>query len=147
MKSGRSKLALGAALIVAVIALFLILKPGDSDDGSPPAPVVSSSTGSTGVNGQDKVEKPKPPPVPTVIFRDGEPEDGVLKIDVKEGDQIRFNVKSDVPEEVHVHGYDISQDVAAGGTAKLDFKAEITGIFEAEMERSGIPIVELQINP
>ncbi|MEX1219725.1 MAG: hypothetical protein WEB05_04985 [Solirubrobacterales bacterium] len=88
-----------------------------------------------------------PESFPTVSFVDGEPQGGVLKIETFEGGQIRFRVKSDAPEEVHVHGFDISKSVAAGGTATIDFKADMQGIYEAEMEVSGVPIAEIQVNP
>jgi hypothetical protein len=54
---------------------------------------------------------------------------------------------SDVEDEVHVHGYDVSKEVAAGGTAKFSFPAEITGVFEVELEQTAVPIANLQVNP
>ena len=92
-------------------------------------------------------ETPEKPAVPTIVIRNGEPVGGVLGIDVKKGDRIRFKVKSDVEEEIHVHGFDISEDIAPGKTASLDFDADFTGIFEAELEFSGVPIAEIQVNP
>ncbi len=144
MKSGRNPLILGAVLIVVLVALFLILKPGDSDDSSGPI-VINSATGTEG-QAPAKKSKPKPPPVPTVVIKNGEPVDGVLGIEVDQGDQIKFKVESDVDEEIHVHGYDISKDVSAGGSVTLAFPADLPGIYEAELELSGVPIVELQVN-
>ena len=63
------------------------------------------------------------------------------------GDEIRFEVNSDVADEVHVHGYDLMQDVPAGGTVSFDFPAEIEGIFEAELEGRKEQIAELRVNP
>lgn len=145
MKLGRNPLILAAVLIIAVIALFLVLKPGGDDDSD--APVVTNSATQKQAAKPDQKAKPKPPPIPTVIVKDGQPVDGVLGIEVDEGDQIRFKVESDTDGEIHVHGFDISKNVTAGGSAKLSFKADITGIFEAELEYSGVPIVKLQINP
>ncbi len=144
MKSGRNPLILGAVLIVVLAALFLILKPGDSDDSSDP--VVTNSATETQEQPATKKAKPKPPPVPTVVIKNGEPVDGVLGIEVDQGDQIKFKVESDVDEEIHVHGYDISKDVSAGDSTTLSFPADLPGIYEAELELSGVPIVELQVN-
>lgn len=144
MKSGRNPLILAAILVVAAIALFLVLKPGDSDDEAPV--VTNSATGQQQAKPDEKA-KPKPEPVPTVIVKNGKPVDGVLGIEVEQGDRITFKVKSDVDEEIHVHGYDISKDIAAGGSATLAFDADITGIYEAELEHSAVPIAELQVNP
>jgi len=147
MKPSRFRILVAVVLVVLAGVLFFALKPGASDDNSDDTPAVAAATGASGASGPDASVVPKPDPVPAIIFRDGEVVGGEIDIDVTEGDQIKFKVKSDVDEEIHVHGYDISADVAAGGTAVLDFKADITGIFEAEMEGSGIPIAKIQINP
>ena len=153
MNSGTTRIFAALAVVVVAIGLFLVLKPGDSDDGpADPAPATVNATGNeTGGTGQGaspaKPEKPAEPAVPTIVVKDGQPVDGVLGIEVDEGDRIEFRVKSDVDEEIHVHGYDISKDVAGGQTAELSFDADITGIFEAELELSSVPIAEIQINP
>ncbi|HEV2727692.1 MAG TPA: hypothetical protein VGV34_05315, partial [Solirubrobacterales bacterium] len=72
---------------------------------------------------------------------------GVQELEFSAGEDIRFRVTSDKAEEIHVHGYDISQDVPAGGTVEFDFPAELEGIYEAELEELGVQIVELRINP
>lgn len=85
--------------------------------------------------------------VPTIVVRNGEPVGGVQHLEFDAGEEIRFKVTSDAAEEIHVHGYDISKNVPAGGTVEFDFPAEIEGIFEAELEELGVQILELQVNP
>lgn len=85
--------------------------------------------------------------VPTVVVRDGEPVGGIAELEYDAGDQIRFEVESDVADEVHVHGYDLMEDVRAGGTVSFDFPAEIEGIFEVELEGRKQQIAELRVNP
>jgi hypothetical protein len=85
--------------------------------------------------------------VPTIVVRDGEPVDGIAELEFSAGEEIRFRVSSDEAEEIHVHGYDLSQDVPAGGTVEFDFPAELEGIYEAELEGLGVQIAELRINP
>lgn len=85
--------------------------------------------------------------VPTVVIRNGEPVGGVKELEYNAGDEIRFEVSSDVADEVHVHGYDLSQNVPAGGTVSFDFPAEIEGIFEVELEGRAEQIMELRVNP
>ncbi|HEX7279902.1 MAG TPA: hypothetical protein VF255_09800 [Solirubrobacterales bacterium] len=85
--------------------------------------------------------------VPTIVVRDGEPVDGVAELEFSAGEEVRFRVSSDQAEEIHVHGYDISKDVPAGGTVEFAFPAELEGIYEAELEQLGVQIAELQINP
>jgi Cu-Zn family superoxide dismutase len=85
--------------------------------------------------------------VPTIVIRNGEPVGGVKELEYDAGDEIRFEVTSDVADEVHVHGYDLMQDVPAGGTVSFDFPAEIEGIFEAELEGRKEQIAEIRVNP
>jgi hypothetical protein len=85
--------------------------------------------------------------VPTIVIRDGEPVGGIKQLEYDAGDEIRFEVTSDVADEVHVHGYDLMQDVPAGGTVSFDFPAEIEGIFEAELEGRKEQIAEITVNP
>lgn len=85
--------------------------------------------------------------VPTIVVRDGEPVGGIQTLEFDAGEEIRFRISSDAAEEIHVHGYEISKDVPAGGTIELDFPAELEGIYEAELEELGVQIVELRINP
>ncbi len=85
--------------------------------------------------------------VPTIVIRNGEPVGGVKQLEYNAGDEIRFEVQSDVADEVHVHGYDLMQDVPAGGTVSFDFPAEIEGIFEAELEGRKEQIAEITVNP
>jgi hypothetical protein len=85
--------------------------------------------------------------VPTIVVRDGEPVGGIRELEYSAGEQVRFRVSSDEAEEIHVHGYDFSQNVPAGGTIEFDFPAELEGIYEAELEEQGVQIAELRINP
>lgn len=85
--------------------------------------------------------------VPTIVVRDGEPVDGIEELEYSAGEEIRFRVSSDGAEEVHVHGYDIAEDVPAGGTVEFAFPAELEGIYEVELEKLGVQIAQLQINP
>ena len=44
-----------------------------------------------------------------VVDKDGEPVGGIRELTYNKGEQILFKVKSDVADEVHVHGYDIDE--------------------------------------
>ena len=64
-----------------------------------------------------------------------------------QGDTVRFRVRNDTAEEVHVHGYDIKKELEPNKTATVSFKATITGIFEIEFEGSATQIGELKVEP
>ena len=57
------------------------------------------------------------------------PEGGVRTVRVQRGEPIALHVRSDEALSVHVHGYDVHADVAAGGEASIAFVARWTGRF------------------
>ena len=75
-----------------------------------------------------------------VVVNDA-PEGGIVRksVDsVDKGDRVVLAVTSDVADEVHLHGYDISRDVGAGGTVRITFRAKLPERFEVELEGRGI---------
>jgi len=66
-----------------------------------------------------------------------------VRIDL--GQKVRVQVEADRAEEVHVHGYDLKGDVAPGKPAVIDFTANVPGVFEVELEESGLKLFELQV--
>ncbi len=62
------------------------------------------------------------------------------------GSTVELVLTSDVDEELHLHGYDVSVDVAAGETQRVRFVADIPGVFEVELEQSGTPVLDLTVS-
>lgn len=145
--SNAGRGALGLAAIVIVVAVFLILQP--SDEGTVAPPPASQAEGTTESISPPPTEKaPKPEPAVTKIeVVGGEPKGGITDIDVKAGDQVIFEVTADAPEEVHVHGYDLAEEVGPDQKAAFDFKADLEGVYEVELENSAVQIAELRVNP
>ncbi len=136
-----SKAAMALFVLVAAIALAACGSSSESTD-------TNASNGPTATRPGDGPESASMGgKVPTIVVRDGEPVGGIKELEYNAGDEIRFEVSSDVAEEVHVHGYDLMEDVPAGGTVSFDFPAEIEGIFEVELEGLGEQIAELRVNP
>ena len=76
------------------------------------------------------------------------------EIEVAKGDPVRIDLTTDVPAEMHVHGYELTEEVAAGQTARLDFRASLEGVFEIELhlhagaeEGSEVQVAELKVTP
>ncbi|WP_193345672.1 hypothetical protein [Blastococcus saxobsidens] len=55
-------------------------------------------------------------------------------------------VTSDVADEVHLHGYDVSAPVAPGEPATLTFDATIPGVFELELHEVGEELLSVQVS-
>ncbi len=82
----------------------------------------------------------------TIEVAGGDPVGGVQRIAVDRGSVVALMVTADTAEEVHVHGYDILRAVSPGQSAHFAFTAEIPGVFEVELERSGRLLLQLQIS-
>lgn len=147
MQSNGMRVVAGIAVVAVAVVLLIVLKDdgGDGDSGNtgkaPAGKMQSKGDGAAG-NGSSAQDA-----VPTVVVKGGEPVGGVRDLTYKAGDRIRFEVESDVGDEIHVHGYDLMKEVKAGGSVRFDFEAEIEGVFEAELENRGVQIVELTVNP
>ena len=121
------KLVLACACLLAVTALAGC---GSRDDSS------DTETTTTGV---------AKPTVVSITVVDGAPQGGIVRQTVSKGDKVVIVVKSDVSDEIHLHGYDKSTDVTAGGTARLPFTATLPGRFEVELESRGVQIADLTV--
>lgn len=147
MQSNFARVVVVGVAIAAVIVLFVVLGDDDSGDSEP------TTTQTTSVADEGKDEK-KPdggdkvaPEVPVITIVGGQPQGGVEELEFTAGDEVRFEVQSDIAEHVHVHGYNVIQDVEPGKPVVFAFPADIEGVFEVELEDSATPIAELTVNP
>jgi protein-disulfide isomerase len=131
------KLMLACACMFAATALA-----GCGSDDSSSASSTDATTEETTTT--TEVAKPK---VVSIVVVNGAPKGGIVRQTVSKGDRVVLVVKSDVADEIHLHGYDKSTDVTAGGTARLPFTATIPGRFEVELESRGVQIADLTVNP
>ena len=67
------------------------------------------------------------------------------EISVNKGDTVTLQVSSDQPIELHIHGYDVEQEVDR--KAELRFEADLTGRFEIEDHESEKELGVLQVRP
>jgi hypothetical protein len=149
MESRKLSLGLAAAGLVVAVVLFVVLRDSGSDSGG------SSTTNSVSqplpTGGGDKPQGGGKPQsrvaVPTIVVRGGEPVGGVRDLSFRQGDDIRFRVKSDVSDEVHMHGYDVLKPIKAGGRVEFDVPATLEGVFEVELEERVQELAEVTVNP
>jgi heme/copper-type cytochrome/quinol oxidase subunit 2 len=137
---------LGIAVVIAIVAAIVLSSSG-GDDGEPAAnrqatatPTATEAPGATATAAVTETPTPKPEP-PLVT------QGKVTKLRFTEGETVRFRVRADSADEVHVHGYDLMKDVAPGKTVTFSFRADITGIFEIELEDAGEQIAQLRVDP
>lgn len=77
-------------------------------------------------------------------------EDGAMnpaEISTEEGDQVTLLLTSDSLVEVHLHGYDLEEEVSPGEETVLSFEANLTGRFEIEDHESETELGALLVQP
>jgi hypothetical protein len=140
------RVVLGIAVVAAAVVLLLALKDDDGGDNSNSGggtPVAEQTSPKSGDGGKPPTE----PAAPTIVVEGGRPVGGVEELVFSAGDRVRFSVRADGDDEVHLHGYDIEREVGPSRVARFDFPATIEGLFEAELHGSGEQIAELRIEP
>ena len=155
MNSNGSRIIAAVVAVALVVVLFFAFKGGDDNDSTTAETTTAAAETTTTADDASGNEKPKDesggsssdPSVPTITIKNGEPVGGIADLTFSQGEDVRFVVDSDTADEVHVHGYDIGQDVEAGGTTEFDFPADLEGVFEVELESSATQIAELTVNP
>jgi hypothetical protein len=145
MTDRRLGIGIGLVLGVAAVILFVFVLSDDTVDAPAVDETIPAQT--TTKPASTKPDKPAKPSLPTIEVVGGQPKGGVEELEADKGETVEFRVRSDIAEHVHVHGYDLFKDIAAGGMVKFSFVAEIDGIFEIELEDSAVQIAELRVNP
>jgi copper(I)-binding protein len=148
--STGARLGILAGIIVVAVAALVIAGGGgdDNKDSASTTTTKSSTTGTTAdTSTSTTTTAPAGPPTYRVTVKNAKPVGGIEAIKVNKGDEVRLVVKSDTADEIHIHGYDLKQDVKAGGSVAFKFKATIDGAFEIELEDHKEQIAELTVEP
>ena len=119
--SRSARLGLVVLAVVVAVAAFLIARPPGEDEKSGATPATQAP-------------KPTPPrPVEARIrLRGGKPAGGAQRIEANKGEAVRITVVSDAPDDIHLHGYDVTRQAAPGKPARFRFEAKLEGEFELE---------------
>ena len=139
---------LAVAVVIAVGAVILLSSSGGDEEPAgtnagataTPAATDTAEPGATATETPEATPTPKPEPP---LLTQGK----VTKIRFEQGQTVRFRVRADVTDEIHVHGYDLMKDIEPGKTIEFSFPAEITGVFEIELESAGEQIGQLRVDP
>lgn len=130
---------------LAAGALLLVLAAGCASGGhqhsaaAATAPPVAATTAAPASPVQDSTRRI------SVAWAGGQATGDTGKIAVPLGANVEIVVTSDKADELHLHGYDLSAKVAAGGSATLRFAATIAGVFELEFHGADRELLKLQV--
>lgn len=140
-----SKLTLTCVLALSVVAFAGC--GSDDDESSPGTTTITTTDTTETTTDTETTPPPAQPAVIRIVVVNGAPQGGTVRKSVDKGEHVLLVVTSDVADEIHLHGYDKSRDVAAGGTVRLPFAATIPGRFEVELENRGVPIADISVQP
>jgi hypothetical protein len=145
MSRGQRFAFLGIAVVIAVIGVVVLADSSEDDQAPTAATATPTATPAPqeAAPQEESTPTPTPTPPPPPLLTAGK----VRELEFKQGDTVRFRVRADTADHVHVHGYDLMKDVEPGKTVTMSFKATITGIFEIEFEDAGTQIAELKVEP
>ncbi len=150
-----------AAGVLAAVGLFLLVRP----EGPPEPPARTTQAAASPTSAPDGGSPEAAPPEgasPTGTQGPAMPSEAITviratvrggRVDapaepaVARGDRVRIVVDADVADEIHLHGYDLSADVAPGRPGVLTFRASAAGVYEVELEDAGLLLFELTVNP
>ena len=69
------------------------------------------------------------------------------EVSVTEGDRVTLRLTSEEPVEVHLHGYDLEEEVEPGEPTEVSFDADLTGRFEIENHETEAVLGRLVVQP
>ena len=131
-----NRFLVACATLLAVAVLGGCGSSNDSTTSTAETTTTGATTTTTG---------PAKPVTVSIVVQNGAPKGGIVRATVNKDDHVILVVKSDVTDEIHLHGYDKKTDVTAGGTARLPFVANIPGRFEVELESRSVQIADLTV--
>jgi hypothetical protein len=149
--------ALAVAALGLLVSLFFALRPSRDEEGAPATTTQETTTQATTTE-----PEPAPPPSTTTTARGsqgpgtihihyevsgGRSVGGIARDSISRGRRVVIRVTSDVADHVHLHGYDLTADVAPGEPATIEFIADVPGRFEIELEERRLPLAELEVRP
>lgn len=134
--SRGQRLALVFGAVVVVVIAFVVLSPGEESSQSERPAQAKGETGPAAKTDTATEKSPAPerpaPAVERLSIEGGAVKGGPREITASRGETVRVVVSSDAPDELHLHGFDITRTAARGKPARFRFKASIEGSFEME---------------
>lgn len=141
----------------AVAALVLAFAAGcgsDDDAGSAPAttatrPAATTEAPPATTEAPPTTSAPQGPETERIeiTVAGGRASGGIVRVTVAKDTPVVLSVTSDVEDEAHLHGYDLSIPLTPGEPNLLSFRAKTPGRFELELHHAGTQIAELTVEP
>jgi hypothetical protein len=126
--------------VVALVAAAALALVACGDDGTASTATTTTVTaGGSGVSGSSTAGT-----LIDITYKAGKIAGGGRK-QIAKGSTVTLQVTSDIVDEVHLHGYDKAVDTIANQPVQIVFKADASGVFEVELEKKGLKLVEIEV--
>ena len=141
------------ATLIAALALGAIGLAGCGGDDNAADAVTTTertttTTTTTDTAGETTPTTPAPQPkVITIRVVGGQPQGGIQRPTIDQGDKVVLVVRTDSGEAVHLHGYNIEKEIVPGQPLRLPFTANIAGRFELELHPTDTLLAVLEVQP
>ena len=141
---------------MAVLAASVVLLAGCGDDSTSSAGPSSdpTTTVETTAPAQTTPAKPasKPKPKPqtrtiVIVVDQGRPRGGIKRPTLERGEKVVLVVRSDLGDEVHVHGFDVEKPIVRGKPVRIPLTAKLPGRFEVELHHPDALLAVLEVRP
>ncbi|HEX5584734.1 hypothetical protein [Gaiella sp.] len=144
-----------AVMLAAVVGSALALAGCGGGGGSSAADTTATETTATETTATETsaagtTTTATPAPQAKVIpirVVNGQPQGGIQRPKVDQGDKVVLVVRTDSGEAVHLHGYNIEKPVVPGKPVRLPFTASIAGRFEVELHPTDSLLAVIEVEP
>ncbi len=146
MASRRLPLLTAAALLLAAgCASSSGDTAGTSATASTPASSAPSSADSSSAPAPSASPSDEEVVTITVSVRDGKVTPKPSRVEVPLGSQVRLQVTSDVDDTLHVHGFEVEEDLEAGRTTTIELQPDQPGLYEVETHETELELLQLAV--
>ena len=141
------------ATLIAALALGAIGLAGCGGDDNAADAVTTTETTTTTTTTTDTAGETTPttpapqPKVITIRVVGGQPQGGIQRPTIDQGEKVVLVVRTDSGDAVHLHGYNIEQEIVPGKPLRLPFTANIAGRFEVELHPTDTLLAVLEVKP
>jgi ABC-type glycerol-3-phosphate transport system substrate-binding protein len=140
------------ATLIAVLALGAVGLAGCGGDDNAADAVTTTETATTATTSETGGETTPTTPaaqakVITIRVVGGQPQGGIQRPTIDQGDKVVLVVRTDSGEAVHLHGYNIEKEIVPGKPLRLPFTANIAGRFEVELHPTDTLLAVLEVKP
>ncbi len=136
---------LGTPLLAVGLALALAGCAGTDAASAPAQATAPASSSASEPEGSPTLSAPAGQRIQVTVVG-GQVRGDTGRVPVALGELVTLVVTSDVADEIHVHGYDLSAAVEPDAPAELPFDATVPGVFAVELHEAGTVLLTLQVS-